>query len=117
VAAVAVLGLALQTEPRGLDKMALAMRDAATYVQNQPAPTVLLSTHVWFRYFYGLPFPRRFPGLVNGGRDLPDGSIMVWDRQYSNRWDYPVEDLENPANGWKKLVTFRGGRGIIFVKL
>jgi len=115
--ASAVLLAGSRAEPRPLDLEAKAMKEAAAWLRERDLdPPKLLSTHAWFQYFYDLPFPRRHAGLVDGGRGLPAGTIMVWDRHYSNRWGYHMDDLEDPANGWKRLETFRN-RAAIFVKL
>jgi len=117
VLAASVLLVGSRSEPRPLDVEAKAMKEAAAWLRERNLdPPRLLSTHAWFQYFYDLPFPRRHPGLVDGGRGLPAGTIMVWDRHYSNRWGYHIDELVDPANGWKRLEAFRN-RAAIFVKL
>jgi hypothetical protein len=118
VAAVAVMALGFQSEPRLLDIEGKAMKEAAAWLRESDIETPrVLSTHAWFQYFYDLPFPTSHRGLIDGGRAEPPGTIMVWDRHYSNRWGYRLEDLLNPTNGWERLETFRRGRAAIFVKL
>ncbi|MGH2785058.1 MAG: hypothetical protein ACRDJ1_07335 [Actinomycetota bacterium] len=114
--AASVLIVGLRSEPRPLDLEATAMKEAAAWLQERDVdPQRILSTHAWFQYFYDLPFPHRHTGLIDGGRTLPGGTIMVWDNHYSNRWGYHMDDLVDPANGWERLETFRG-RAAIFVK-
>jgi hypothetical protein len=107
-AAVAVLAVGLQTDPRPVDPEAGPMKAAASWLRDHrvQAPT-LMSTHAWFQYFYDLPFDTR-SGLVDGGRDMPAGTIFVWDRHYSNVRGYPLSVLSDPANGWTRLVVFDG---------
>ena len=117
-AAAAVLALGFQSEPHPIDLEGTAMKEAAVWLRESGIETPrVLSTHAWFQYFYGIPFPTSHRGLIDGGRGEAPRTIMVWDRHYSNRWGYRLEDLQNPTNGWEQLETFRRGRAAIFVKL
>lgn len=108
-AAAAVLAVGLQTDPRSADPEAGPLKAAASWLRdNRVQFPVILSTHTWFQYFYALPPRIRSPRLVDGGRNLPAGTIFVWDRHYSNRGGYSLALLDDPANGWTRLAVFDG---------
>lgn len=38
--------------------------------------------------------------------DLAVGTIVVWDRHYSNRWGLSLTELSESRNNWRKLASF-----------
>jgi hypothetical protein len=66
-------------------------------------PTVV--TNVQFYYFHPLPVAGSYWWKVPKLAGLVEGTIVVWDRHYSNRWGLNLAELEN-SKSWRKLHSF-----------
>jgi len=110
--------LGLQTRPRALDQEAAALQQAANWLRvNGLSGNTVVATHVWFFYFYDLPL---IPGQGWAKPPPPDqldpGTIVVWDRHYSDRWGLAYNKLADPSAGWRVLNQFGDGFVVIFQK-
>ncbi len=117
VTCVFVVGVGMQTQARPLETEALDMKEASEYIKNNKLSAhKIISTHVWFYYFYGLEWAPD-EGWTNPPalETVETGTVVVWDR-YSDRVGDFYERLKNPKNGWKKLMHCRYNNCIIFQK-
>lgn len=115
---LAVVLTGLTTAPRPVDAEQEACQQAAAWLRAQGFdPRAVVSTHVWFYYYYDLPWTRggiwsKPPPL----QSLGGGTIVVWDRHYSDRGKLFLSALSDPAGGWKRLADFKDGLVIVFQK-
>jgi hypothetical protein len=85
--------------------------EAARWLRTQPvSPSAVESTHVFFYYFYQLPWtPERPWWKPTPVEKMPPGTIAVWDQKYSDlagmRRDGFRED-----RGWRKVAQFGSGQ-------
>ena len=117
-AVVSVAYVGLQTKPRPLDKEGVALKQAADWLRSSNlVASKVVSTHVWFFYFYDLDLePNKLWALPPDLDELPAGSIVVWDRHYSNRWGLSYDELSDPPNNWVKLKSFGDNFAVVFRK-
>jgi hypothetical protein len=108
----------LATVPRPMDAEQKATQQAATWLQAEGISSEnVISTHVWFYYYYHLPLNdgrlwTRPPDLMG----LPKGTIVVWDKHYSDRWQLLFSALANPSKNWRQLAEFSDNTVVIFQK-
>lgn len=115
---VSALTMGFTSRPVTADEEALAMKEAAMWIShNMPSAKPVISTHVWFVYYFELPWSpsTRWDAPVNL-ENLPDGSLVVWDRHYSELWGIRLASLADPRNGWQRIAEFRNGVAIVFQK-
>ena len=100
---VAVIFTGLQTKPVPLDREGRAMQQAADWLQaNNVDRDRVISTHVWFEYFYDIVSPYKAPPID----ELPPGSIIVWNNHYADRRGVYYDQLIDPENCWQKIESF-----------
>lgn len=116
VVAVPVLVKALTTQtPRPLDREERGAVEAARWMKSRPvAPTNVVSTHVYFYYFYDLPWRpdqdwTRPPPIDS----MPRGTFAVWDQSYSDRWGMNRDGFRAEL-GWRRVAQFDGGEVEIY---
>jgi hypothetical protein len=116
---VSVAYVGLRTKPRPLDYEGAALKQAADWLRSSNlVASKVVSTHVWFFYFYDLDLePNKLWALPPDLDELPTGSIVVWDRHYSNRWGLSYDELSDPPNNWVKLKSFGDNFAVVFRKL
>lgn len=94
-----------RSRPRPMDFEGVALQQAASWLQQRSTdPARVVATHVWLYYFVDLP-PAQWL-TVSAPRDLPVGTIVVWDSHYSDRSGLRLAELRDPAQGWRELERF-----------
>lgn len=115
---ILVVSIGLQTRPHAMDPEGVAMQKAANWIYSKGLLiNKVISSHVWFYYFYNLPW---IPGKGTSNPPpldtLDSGTIVVWDSHYSNRFGLSSDKLLDPQNGWRILRVIKRGGVIIFQK-
>jgi hypothetical protein len=115
---VLMLWFGLQTRPRATDPEALSAQQASEWIrQNNLFTNRIISTHVWFCYYHSLPLTAEELWVFHPSLDqLEVGTVIVWDRHYSDRWGISYEYLSDPRNGWQRLMQFGDGIMVVFQK-
>jgi len=104
---VYVLLVGVRTEPRRLGSRGLACKRAAEWiVSNRLSINRVVSSHVWFYYFYGLSWTPEKGFAPPALDDLGSGAMVVWDNKYSERAGHTFEKLSGTGGGWRRLKTF-----------
>ena len=108
-----------RVNPRLPTSQSVALRQASDWLKENglgSRPTV--TTNVNFYYFHPLPVEHgSYWWVVPKLADLGEGTIVVWDRKYSNRWGLKLMELEESRNSWRKLASFGSGEiAIVFEK-
>jgi len=115
---VIALVIGFTSSPRLANKEQVACQQAAEWLHNRGYNTnQVVSTHVWFYYYFDLP-------LVDGTlwtqfHDLDEfhtGTIVVWDAHYSDRKYLPLSSLVDPSKGWQEIAEFQARTIILFQK-
>ncbi len=116
VVGVVLLG-ALTYPFREYTQEASSLRDASDWLYNNNyGDFPFHSTHVWFYHFSGLEVkPDKYWGTSNTNSDQP-GTILVWDKHYSDRGGYKYNQLTASDSGWSRLAEFGDGTVVIFQK-
>lgn len=114
---VMIYGLS-NTEPRRADREAVTAEQAARWLKANADPdTPVITTHVWFTYFYdGYITPTRSWTTPPPMSTVAPGTILVWEQHYSPRWGYNYQDLIAPQSGWTLLEKFDDDQLAIFKK-
>ncbi len=107
----------LFARPHPLDREALTMRDAAAWIrENVPITQKVISSHVYFFYFYN-----EQPWQPNENWDDPppmdklvSGSMVLWDQHFATRRGIDLNYLiANPAQ-WELLKSFNNNTALLF---
>jgi hypothetical protein len=119
VAAVAAIAATLRVPPRPLDREGIAVEQAIGWLKAHGSPrTSIVASHPWFFLFYD--YPRRpFPPLgatPSASLDLPRGTLMIWDRHYSDRVGFAYARLTAQGSGWVREAEFGQGLVVVFRK-
>lgn len=118
IIAILVIVMGTSISPRLANVEQIASQEAAEWLRSRDyKPENVISTHVWFYHYFDLP-------LLDGRlwldqpplEELSPGTIVVWDKHYSDRWNIFLSELENPANRWEELADFQEGAFILFQK-
>jgi hypothetical protein len=98
-----VIFTGLKTKPISLDEEGEILQEAANWLQSHNVNREqVISTHVWFNYFYDI-FP---PTIIPPLDELSPGTVIVWDPHYSERSWTSYEQLVNSNDCWQKLESF-----------
>jgi len=119
VVALCVLVVGFTSRPFPVDEEGMAMQEAAQWIREHfPSENLtIIASHAWFIYYYDLPWsPSTRWGMPVNLEQLREGSLLLWDRHYSELLGIHLEYLSNPRHGWRKLTTFRNGVAILFRK-
>ena len=113
-----ILSTGFISRPNPVDEDGLAMQEAAQWIREKGySKEHITSCHVWFVYYYNLPWTP--DGRWDTPVDLvalPNESLVIWDRHYSEQWGINLNYLSDAHNGWKKLKDFCDGIAILFQK-
>lgn len=119
VLAVTIVYGMQRANPHLLNSESVAFQQASGWLKENglsSRPTV--TTNVNFYYFHPLPVEHgSYWWVVPKLADLVEGTIVVWDRHYSNRWGLHITELED-SKSWGKLRSFGVDEfAIIFEKI
>lgn len=113
---VPVLYKAVTTQvPRRLNDQEVAVWQAAQWLRAQPvSPSAVVSTHVYFYYFYDLPWrPEQIWQEPKPIEKMPGGTVAVWDGHYSDSDGMRLDGFREDK-GWRKIAQFGSGQVEIF---
>ena len=110
----------LMAAPYEADEEQLLMEKVAENIENMSRPvTKVVSTHVWFYYyyFYNRPWTMEQHWISPPHpRDMQSGTIVVWDDHFSERFDLHLNELHDPKNNFEKIMADRSGKVVVFYK-
>ena len=100
---IIVIFTGFKTKPIPLDDEGKALQQAARWLQaNNLDRDQVISTHVWFDYFYNIYSPYQVPPI----NELSPGSVIVWNEHYADRSGVFYDLLIDSKNCWNKLDSF-----------
>jgi len=119
VVAVAIV-YGMRNPPHLLGDEAFALQQASDWLKQKGLGfRRTVTTNVNFYYFHPLPVgPGSYWWIVPRLAGLANGTIIVWDRHYSNRSGLNLSDMTESDNGWRKLASFGTNEfAVIFEKM
>ena len=114
--AVAVMGVGLAARPHRVDREQRLTREAADWLHQEGLDRQqVVSTHAWLHYYLALPAE---PGASRPPRldMLGVGTVVIWDKHYSESWGLPRNRLEEPGGNWELVRVFGKDAVLVFQK-
>jgi hypothetical protein len=115
VVCTGMLAAGLNSKPYLLSEEESVLGDVYEYLHSAGIPPEkVYSTHPYFHYLYDLPKANWLyePDLM----DLKEGSIIVWDSHYSDRWGVQYAWLTSPSSPFELNKSFSDGQAVVFEK-
>ena len=103
--------------PHPLGEEAITMRDAAAWIQkNVPNAQKVISSHVYFFYFYNeQPWqPHESWDSPPPPDKLASGSMVLWDRHYASQRGINLDVLKKNPTEWELLKSFNNDTALLF---
>ena len=109
VAAVAAGYAVRQADPHALLPEQGASIEAAAWIRSHNLQQGRIeATNVWVYYALPLPFPDPSELVLHSTPldELPRGTLVVWDRKYSDGWGRPLSAMAGKPEHWRPLQAF-----------
>ncbi len=115
IVAITMLASSRNSKPYQLNVEEIALQKASDYLHKIDIPAEqVYSTHAFFEYLYDLP--RNNWIYKTDWNIFKQGSILVWDSHYSDRWGMNYDWLMDPASSFKIRKIISDGQVVIFEK-
>ena len=105
VVSVLLGGLAIRPQP--YSQKVLCFQETSTWLAREYPDSQIVATNVWFFYFHDLAWtPERIWTWRPSNLDIFDPeTIIVWDKDTSDRRRFHYDDLVSPIGDWEELTS------------